>query len=95
MPPQFPVTELAEVLAGRRPGRAGEAEVTIFDSVGFALQDFSALRYLHRLHQQRRGTRASIDLIPDLEDPKDLFSLLASRTQEHRGALALTDALSL
>ena len=95
MPPQFPVTELAEVLAGRRPGRAGEAEVTIFDSVGFALQDFSALRYLHRLHQQRRGTRSRIDLIPDLEDPKDLFSLLASRTEERRRPLALTDALSL
>ena len=72
----FPVTELAEVVTARKPGRANDAEVTIFDSVGFALQDFSALRYLHRLHQQRRGTRAAIDLIPDLEDPKDLFSLL-------------------
>ncbi|MGH7106584.1 MAG: hypothetical protein ACREFT_08770, partial [Acetobacteraceae bacterium] len=62
----------------RKPGRASDAEVTIFDSVGFALQDFSALRYLHRLHQQRRGTRAVIDLIPDLEDPKDLFSLVGA-----------------
>lgn len=95
LPPQFPVTELAEVVSGRSPGRAGEAEVTIFDSVGFALQDFSALRYLHRLHQQRRGTRSSIDLIPDLEDPKDLFSLLASRTEERMRPLALTDALSV
>ena len=76
----FPVTELAEVVAGRKPGRASDAEVTIFDSVGFALQDFSALRYLHRLHQQRRGTRAAIDLIPDLDDPKDLFSLLDGPT---------------
>ena len=72
----FKVTELTEVVTGRRPGRANEAEVTIFDSVGFALQDFSALRYLYRLHQQRRGTRAAIDLIPDLDDPKDLFSLV-------------------
>lgn len=74
----FPVTELTEVVTGRKPGRAGDAEVTVFDSVGFALQDFSALRYLHRLHRQRRGTRAAIDLIPDLEDPKDLFSLLGA-----------------
>ena len=95
LPPQFPVTELAEVVAGRKPGRAGEAEVTIFDSVGFALQDFSALRYLHRLHRQRRGTRPSIDLIPELEDPKDLFSLLVSRTDERRRPLAVADALSL
>ena len=78
LPADFPVTELTEVVTGRKPGRANDAEVTIFDSVGFALQDFSALRYLHRLHQQRRGTRAAIDLIPDLEDPKDLFSLVGA-----------------
>ncbi|HEX3844613.1 MAG TPA: ornithine cyclodeaminase [Steroidobacteraceae bacterium] len=74
----FPVIELAEVVTTRKPGRANDGEVTIFDSVGFALQDFSALRYLHRLHQQRRGTRVAIDLIPDLDDPKDLFSLVAA-----------------
>jgi ornithine cyclodeaminase len=78
LPADFPVTELAQVVTGRKPGRANGAEVTIFDSVGFALQDFSALRYLHRLNQQRRGTRSAIDLIPDLEDPKDLFSLVAA-----------------
>ena len=80
LPADFRVTELAEVVAARRPGRANDAEVTIFDSVGFALEDFSALRYLHRLHQQRRGTRTGIDLIPDLEDPKDLFSLIGGPT---------------
>ena len=77
----FPVAELTEVVLGRKPGRANDAEVTIFDSVGFALEDFSALRYLHRLHQERRGTHADIDLIPDLEDPKDLFSLVAGQPQ--------------
>jgi ornithine cyclodeaminase len=76
LPADFSVTELTEVVTARKPGRANDAEVTIFDSVGFALEDFSALRYLHRLHQQRRGTRTDIDLIPDLEDPKDLFSLV-------------------
>src|SRR5487761_306725 len=79
LPAGFAVTELAEVVTARKPGRAHDAEVTIFDSVGFALEDFSALRYLHRLNQQRRGTRTGIDLIPDLEDPKDLFSLVAGR----------------
>jgi ornithine cyclodeaminase len=77
MEAQFPVTELTAVLAGRAPGRAGEHEVTIFDSVGFALEDFSSLRYLLRIHQQERGTRPQIDLLPDLEDPKDLFALLS------------------
>jgi ornithine cyclodeaminase len=78
LPHDFPVAQLTDVVSGRKPGRVAAAEVTIFDSVGFALEDFSALRYLHRLHQQRRGTRAAIDLIPDLEDPKDLFSLVAA-----------------
>ena len=35
------------VLAGSAPGRAAAHEVTVFDSVGFALEDFSSLRYLH------------------------------------------------
>jgi ornithine cyclodeaminase len=78
LPADFPVTELTEVVTARKPGRGGDAEVTIFDSVGFALQDFSALRYLHRLDQERRGRHAQIDLIPDLEDPKDLFSLVGA-----------------
>jgi ornithine cyclodeaminase len=77
LPADFPVTELTEVLAGRAPGRANEREVTVFDSVGFALEDFSALRYLMRIHQEERGGERQIDLVPDLEDPKDLFGLLA------------------
>jgi len=71
------VTELAAVLAGRAPGRANPREVTVFDSVGFALEDFSALRYLLRIHQEERGARSQIDLLPELDDPKDLFGLLA------------------
>ena len=77
MEAQFPVTELTAVLAGCAPARASEHEVTIFDSVGFALEDFSSLRYLLRIHQQERGTPQQIDLLPDLEDPKDLFALLS------------------
>src|ERR1700739_2645858 len=55
MPASFPVIELAQVLAGRVPGRLSERELTIFDSVGFALEDFSSLRYLLRLHHEERG----------------------------------------
>jgi ornithine cyclodeaminase len=78
MPPDFPVTELTEVLAGRVSGRRSPHDVTIFDSVGFALEDFSALRYLYRVHHEQLGTDRQIDLVPDLEDPKDLFALLAA-----------------
>ena len=79
LPAAFPVTELATVLAGRAPGRESDGEVTIFDSVGFALEDFSALRYLMRIHHEERGGERQIDLVPELEDPKDLFGLLAER----------------
>jgi ornithine cyclodeaminase len=78
MSPQFPVTELSQVLTGTLPGRTSHEEVTIFDSVGFALEDFSALRYLLRVHHEERGGEAQVDLVPDLEDPKDLFALLVA-----------------
>ena len=78
MPADFTVAELTDVLTGRRPGRAADAEVTIFDSVGFALEDFSSLRYLRRIHHELRGLQQHIDLVPDLDNPKDLFALLAA-----------------
>ena len=53
--------------------------MTVFDSVGFALEDFSALRYLRRVHQEMRGPQQQVDLVPDLENPKDLYSLLAPK----------------
>lgn len=77
-----PVTELATLLANRAPGRMSDRDVTIFDSVGFALEDFSALRYLLRVHHEERGAHAQVDLLPELEDPKDLFALLAPQTHE-------------
>jgi ornithine cyclodeaminase len=83
----FQVTELSDVLAGRAPARAHDQEVTIFDSVGFALTDFSALRYLYRLNREQRAAPEEIDLVPDLDDPKDLFGGLeyAERTDRTGG----------
>jgi ornithine cyclodeaminase len=69
----FPVTELSDVLTGKSPARGSDREVTIFDSVGFALTDFSALRYLYCLNREQRTAPEEIDLVPDLDDPKDLF----------------------
>ena len=92
--PWFPVTELCAVLAGKAPGRANEQEVTIFDSVGFALTDFSALRYLYRLNRDQRTAPEEIDLVPELDDPKDLFGGL-EHDAGHRpaGTWASTDSL--
>src|ERR1022692_1211598 len=72
------VTELADVLCQIKPGRIDAGEISIFDSVGFALSDFSSLRYLHRLNRECGGVDV-IDLIPALGDPKDLFGGLVNR----------------
>jgi len=73
LPSTHPVEPLWRVVAGLAPGRLMEVELTVFDSVGFAIEDFVALEYLI---EQVRGTRfaGELDLITSPEDPKDLFS---------------------
>jgi ornithine cyclodeaminase len=73
MPADFAVTELWQVLSGQASGRASAEEVTVFDSVGFALEDFSAMRYLEKYVLQRDALM--LDLIPELINPKDLFGM--------------------
>ncbi|WP_455962944.1 ornithine cyclodeaminase [Methylorubrum aminovorans] len=75
MPPDYPVTELWRVLRGDAPGRVGRDEITLFDSVGFALEDLSALRILREI----AGSGPGLDLIPEPENPKDLFGSVFSR----------------
>lgn len=72
-----PVTELWRVLRGEAAGRTSPDQITVFDSVGFALEDFSALRHLAAALD---GTDyyADVDLIADPADPKDLFALVAA-----------------
>jgi ornithine cyclodeaminase len=73
MPADYPVIELARVLRGESVGRRSEHDVTLFDSVGFALEDYSALRFLYGLVREQELGRRVLDLIPELDDPKDLF----------------------
>ena len=75
MPADFPATELWRVLAGKAPGRIDERQVTLFDSVGFALEDYSALRFM-RDSARALGLGQPISLIPTMANPKDLFSLV-------------------
>jgi ornithine cyclodeaminase len=91
------VTEFSAVLLGVRPGRMSDREVTIFDSVGFALNDFSALRYLQRLNNAQRATGEEIDLLPVLDDPKNLFAGLADAKplRTPRGARSVLNESSL
>ena len=73
--PDFPVTEFWKVLAGTEAGRTSPEDVTIFDSVGFAIADFAALRCAR---DATAGTdlQSVVDLVADPDDPKDLFSLV-------------------
>ena len=75
MPADFEVTEFWRVLAGEAAGRTSPEQVTVFDSVGFALEDFSALRLLRDLAAELDLGR-TIDLVPELNDPKNLFGAL-------------------
>jgi len=70
-----PVTELWQVMAGKKPGRTGEPQITLFDSVGFAIEDFSALRYVH---SRIKGTPffTELDMLADPDDPRDLFGMV-------------------
>ena len=68
----FPVTEFWKVLTGSAEGRTSADQITIFDSVGFAIEDFSALRHL-RSSVDGTDLAQEIDLVADPEDPKDLF----------------------
>jgi len=72
MPADFTVTELWRVLTGKAQGRQSDSEVTVFDSVGFALEDFAALRLMGALAAEL-GLGEKIALIPEMADPKDLF----------------------
>ncbi|MFA6231445.1 MAG: ornithine cyclodeaminase [Rhodanobacter sp.] len=74
LPADFPVVDLWRVLAGTVVGRESAEQVTVFDSVGFALEDYSALRYvLAQAEQHQLGEM--IELVPSTDDPKDLFRL--------------------
>ena len=78
MPADFAVTELWEVLSGRKSGRDSSSQITVFDSVGFALEDFSALRFMLATAQDL-GLGERMALIPTLSDPKNLFGTLLQR----------------
>jgi alanine dehydrogenase len=47
--------ELGEIVAGKKPGRESEDEITLFDSTGMALQDVAAAAFLYE-KAQRQGS---------------------------------------
>jgi ornithine cyclodeaminase len=78
--PDHPVTELWQVITGQSPGRTSDYQITVFDGVGFAIEDFSALRWL-----QERLRNSSyfqlLDMIADPDDPRDLYGMILREEQ--------------
>lgn len=70
-----PVTELWQTMRGDVPGRRDTKQITLFDSVGFAIEDFSALRYV-RDQLAETGCYINLDMIADPDDPRDLFGMV-------------------
>lgn len=73
--PDHPVTELWQVISGQVAGRRDAREITLFDSVGFAIEDFAALRYV-RGKLAETGLYTQLDMIADPDDPRDLFGMI-------------------
>jgi ornithine cyclodeaminase len=88
--PDAPVTELWRVLRGEAQGRITEDDITLFDSVGFAIEDFAALELVHEL-AGRLGLGERLDLVPQLADPKNLFGMLAGAGEVFRNGIGSRD----
>ncbi|MCC5973446.1 MAG: ornithine cyclodeaminase [Rubellimicrobium sp.] len=73
--PDHPVTELWQVITGAATGRRDALQITLFDSVGFAIEDFAALRYVHAKALET-GLHDELDMVADPDDPRDLFGML-------------------
>jgi len=76
-----PIHELWKVIAGQAVGRRDASQITLFDSVGFAIEDFSALRYL-RDRLAGTGLFEELDLLADPDEPRDLFGMLLRSTKQ-------------
>ncbi|QPC85638.1 ornithine cyclodeaminase [Mesorhizobium sp. NBSH29] len=74
-----PLVELWEVIVGKTQGRTDARQITLFDSVGFAIEDFSALRYV-RDQLGKTGLYDELDLLADPDEPRDLFGMLLRAT---------------
>ncbi len=67
--------ELHELITNKKKGRDNDDEITLYDSVGIALEDFSVLRFIYNL-TERHELGEELNLTPVINNPKDLISML-------------------
>ena len=77
--------ELWELVSGSKPGRTSDEQVTLFDSVGFAAEDFATLKLVYRLCEEL-GIGQSLPMIPQPDNPKDLYGMLYPSTTGSSGS---------
>jgi len=75
LPKDFKPTEIQQVIKKEVALNVSTHGTIVFDSVGFALEDFSVLRLIYALAKEN-GVGKEMNLIPQIDDVKDLFSLL-------------------
>ena len=75
MDDNFKVTEIWNVIKTGKPINRKPDEITIFDSVGFALEDFSILRLMYDIAKDE-NVGIPQELVPVLENPKNLYGML-------------------
>ena len=76
MEKDFPITELWQIFNGEKTARNSDNDITVFDSVGFALEDFSTLRYLYDKISENEAYCEELNIIGELDDSRNLFGLL-------------------
>lgn len=76
----FECTEIYQIIRGEKAINVETHGTVIFDSVGFAIEDYSILRLVYKLAQEHNVGK-EMELIPNIDDVKDLFSLV--KEKEH------------
>jgi ornithine cyclodeaminase len=72
---KYVCAELHELIKGEKVGRENNKQITIYDSVGIALEDYSVLRLVYNLSNQY-GLGQELNFTPNLKDVKNLISMV-------------------
>ncbi len=75
LPETHEFAELWDVMNDSKSGRTTALKSTLFDSVGFALEDFSALSGVKSKLEQY-PCFVPLDMLADPDDPRDLSGML-------------------
>jgi ornithine cyclodeaminase len=72
--------EIWELINKSKTSRENNSEITLYDSVGFALEDFSVMTYFDKISEEL-NIFESLELIPMVSDCKNLFSKIAIKSE--------------